>query len=132
MQSVLLVDDDPALLALLSSAFEDAGYAVRTADNGRRALALAHAVAPDLVVTDIVMPEMEGIATVMALKRLRPRPRVIAISGRTAVRANNYLAWASALGADAVLSKPFRMAGLVKLARDVLDREDKTFRKTGG
>jgi CheY-like chemotaxis protein len=129
---VLLVDDDPAMRALLSSAFEGAGYDVRTADNGRRALSLARAMVPDLVVTDIVMPEMEGIATIMALKRLRPRPRMIAISGQTAVRANNYLTWASALGADAVLPKPFRMTGLVKLAEEVLSGEDQALRKTGG
>ena len=132
MKSVLLVDDDPALLALLSSAFEGAGYAVRTADNGRRAVALAGSVVPDLVVTDIVMPEMEGIGVVMELKKLRPRPRIIAISGQTNIRANNYLAWASALGADAVLPKPFRMAGLLKVAEGVLTRQPEAIRKVGG
>jgi CheY-like chemotaxis protein len=119
--TVLVVEDDAKLLELMTSAFERAGFAVHGAENGRRAIQLLDRVGPDLLVTDIVMPEMEGIATMMGVRARRPDVAVIAISGGGAYgRGDTYLGWAGQLGADEVLSKPFRMSALIAAARGVL------------
>src|SRR5947209_14187173 len=78
---VLLVDDDAALLGLMAHAFAAAGYTTLTAENGRKGLRLVDAYKPDLVVTDIVMPEMEGIGAILQIRRKPQPPKIIAISG---------------------------------------------------
>jgi DNA-binding response OmpR family regulator len=78
---------------------------------------------PDLMVTDIVMPEMEGIGTILEARRSSPQTKVIAISGGGQYgRSKSFLEWASELGADEVLAKPFRMSSLIMAARVVLDQ----------
>lgn len=117
---VLLIDDDAALLGLMAQAFTAAGYMTRTAENGRKGLLALDSYKPDLVVTDIVMPEMEGIGAILQIKR-RPRPpKIIAISGAGPGGRRDYLSWARHLGADEVLAKPFRMAQLLALASRLL------------
>ena len=113
---VLLVDDDPTLLLVLARAFTKAGYITRTAENGRKALELLKTYRPELVVTDIVMPEMEGIGVIRAVKQMADPPRVIAMSGTGSVGRRNYLKWAQHLGADEVLPKPFRLEEMLTLA----------------
>ena len=112
---VLVVEDDPALLMVLARAFAAAGYAVKTAENGRKALDRLKTFRPALVVTDIVMPEMEGIGAILAIKQLADPPKVIAMSGGGGGR-RNYLKWAQHLGADAVLAKPFHLDEMLGLA----------------
>jgi DNA-binding response OmpR family regulator len=117
---VLLIDDDAALLGLMAQAFTAAGYMTRTAENGRKGLLALDSYKPDLVVTDIVMPEMEGIGAILQIKR-RPRPpKIIAISGAGPGGRRDYLSWARHLGADEVLAKPFRMSQLLALADRIL------------
>jgi DNA-binding response OmpR family regulator len=117
---VLLIDDDAALLGLMAQAFADAGYTIRTAENGRKGLLALDSYKPDLVVTDIVMPEMEGIGAILQIKR-RPRPpKIIAISGAGPGGRRDYLSWARHLGADEVLAKPFRTSQLLALAGRLL------------
>jgi CheY-like chemotaxis protein len=113
---VLLVDDDADLLALMDAAFTRAGYATRTAINGRHALTVLKTWRPELVVTDIVMPEMEGIGAIMAIKRDPNAPKIIAISGAGLGSRRDYLKWAKHLGADETLAKPFRMSEMLALA----------------
>jgi len=119
----LLIDDEPALLALMARAFEAAGWVTAQAGNGRQGLNLLASYAPDLVVTDIVMPEMEGIGTILEIRRRPSPPKVIAISGARLSRNADYLTWASQLGADHVLSKPFRLAELVRLADTLIPNQ---------
>ena len=132
---VLLVDDDPVLLSMMVSAFKAAGYITAQAENGRKALAVFDEHEPDLVVTDIVMPEMEGIGLILELKRKETPPRIIAISEAGRLRTYDYLKWASHLGADDVLSKPIRMADLLARARRLVpvhSTSTTTARKVGG
>ena len=117
---VLLIDDDPVLLDLMTAAFRMAGYQTESAENGRKGLELLDGYSPDLVITDIVMPEMEGIGAIMAIKRKPRPPKVIAISGVGRLRYGDYLTWASHLGADEVLAKPFKMSDIVNLAQRVI------------
>jgi two-component system KDP operon response regulator KdpE len=117
---VLIIDDDPALLRLMSMAFQAAGFATVAADNGRSGIRMASALRPDLVVTDIVMPDIEGIGAIRAIKQGARPPKVIAISGAGRGRGADYLSWARHLGADEVLAKPFRMSELLKISRSVI------------
>lgn len=117
---VLIIDDDPALLRLMAMAFQQAGYNTVSADNGRKGIRMAGAHRPDLVVTDIVMPDVEGIGAIRAIKQAQRPPKVIAISGAGRARGADYLGWARHLGADAVLAKPFRMSELMKISKSVI------------
>ena len=117
---VLIIDDDPALLRLMSMAFQQAGFSTVAADNGRNGIQMASDEHPDLVVTDIVMPDIEGIGAIRAIKGASRPPKVIAISGAGRSRGADYLAWARHLGADDVLAKPFRMSELLRMSRSVI------------
>ncbi len=120
---VLIVEDDPDLLLLLTAAFVREGFKTYTANNGLKGLELLRTIEPHLMITDIVMPEMEGIGTMLEAKRCAPGIKVIAISGGGHYgRSQNFLEWASELGADEVLAKPFRVSSLILAARVVLDR----------
>lgn len=121
--TVLVVDDDPRLLQLMSEAFTRGGFRTFSANNGRVAMQILRAAAPDLLVTDIVMPEMEGLATIREAKQLMPDLQVIAITGGGEYgRDRTYLRWAEHLGADEVLAKPFKCSSLLTAARLLLDR----------
>jgi CheY-like chemotaxis protein len=122
-RKVLVVEDDRDLLSLLTAAFERAGFQAFAAGNGRLGVKMLAELQPDLMVTDIVMPEMEGIGAIIEAKRQSPHTRVIAISGGGKYgRSGNFLEWAAELGADEVLAKPFRVSSLITAARLVLDR----------
>src|SRR3989344_4662525 len=120
---VLIIDDDAALLRLMSMAFQAAGFQTVAADNGRSGIRMAGAHRPDLVVTDIVMPDIEGIGAIRAIKQGARPPKVIAISGAGRARGADYLSWARHLGADEVLAKPFRMSELVKISKSVIAKQ---------
>ncbi|THD61018.1 response regulator [Phenylobacterium sp.] len=123
VRKVLLVEDDPDLLMLLTAAFAREGFQTYSAKNGRIGIEMLRTLKPDLMVTDIVMPEMEGIAAILEARRSSPATKVIAISGGGHYgRSQNFLVWAHELGADEVLAKPFRMSSLITAARVVLDR----------
>jgi CheY-like chemotaxis protein len=123
-RTVLVVDDDPDLLKLITAAFTRAGFKTYSARNGRLAVQLVRALKPDLMVTDIVMPEKEGIATIIEVKAASPDTSVIAISGGGAYgRSGNFLQWAEELGADEVMAKPFPVSQLLTAARVVLGRK---------
>ena len=105
MAQILVIEDDELHRSLLVSVLAGAGHAVTEAADGKRGLEAAKLNIPDLVVTDLVMPEKEGIETIMELRRQFPEIGIIAMSG--AGHASTYLELASKLGAQATLAKPF-------------------------
>ena len=113
---VLLIDDDIELLRQMATAFLSAGYEVLAAPDGQAGLARFTANPTDLVVTDIIMPNREGVETIMALKKAKPSVKVIAISGGYRVGPADFLQLARHVGADEVLAKPFGPAELLNLA----------------
>jgi CheY-like chemotaxis protein len=122
-RTVLVIEDDPELLKLMTAAFARAGFKAYSALNGRLGVQLLRALKPDLMVTDIVMPEKEGIATIIEARAVAPDTAVIAISGGGAYgRSDNFLQWAEELGADEAMAKPFPMSQLLSAARVVLER----------
>ncbi|THD58103.1 response regulator [Phenylobacterium sp.] len=120
--TVLLIDDDPALLDLMAKGFIAAGYITHTAENGRKGLLALDSFHPDLVVTDIVMPEMEGIGAILQIKRRPTPPKIIAISGAGPGGRRDYLSWAKHLGADEVLAKPFRVSQILAISNRLIGK----------
>ena len=116
-QRILVVDDDDGVRDVIRSMLESAGYGVLQAQNGREAMKLLRTQATDLILTDLVMPEQEGIETIKALRQEYPGVKVIAMSGAFG---GDYLRIASYLGAHATLAKPIQMEALLNLVREVM------------
>jgi DNA-binding response OmpR family regulator len=112
MPTVLLIDDDDPLREVLAQALNRAGYTVVQATDGREGVEVALVTAPDVVVTDLIMPVQEGVETIVALRRLRPKLPIIAISGGVQ-HASTYLGIAERVGAHQVLAKPFSAKELI-------------------
>ena len=120
--NILVVDDEPMMRDVLSHVLTRAGYRVVTAENGREAVECVRDSVPDLVITDIVMPEQEGIQTIVELRRIAPGIGIIAVSGGgrdVNGASDNYLAAAKKLGADHVFEKPVNHQALLKAVGDM-------------
>ena len=113
MARILVIDDDDDVRRTLVRMLETAGHEVHEAADGDSGIALCDKVLPHLVITDILMPEKEGIETIMVLKRAHPDMRILAISGGGRSGAMDFLDMARALGADEAMQKPFRRAELL-------------------
>jgi len=116
---ILVVDDEPGVRHVLRSLLEAAGYEVVEAAHGGEALTLVRAGGIDLVLTDLVMPEQEGIETIRALRLESPEVRVIAMSGAFG---GDFLRIAGLVGAHATIPKPLDPARLLGQVRAVLAR----------
>lgn len=121
MARTLVVEDDDAVREVLAQTLELGGHEVRTAADGNQAVRVAAEWLPDLVITDIVMPEKEGLETIMELRGALPGLKIIAISGGGVGGPDDYLQPARALGADRVLAKPFRFEQLATLIDELLE-----------
>jgi CheY-like chemotaxis protein len=113
MPGILLVEDDKDLREMLRSSLVRRKYTVLEATNGKEALAKFKPSLVDLIITDIIMPEEDGLKVIMQLKERKPGIRIIAISGGGKAGPGNYLDLARALGADAVFPKPFSLKALL-------------------
>jgi CheY-like chemotaxis protein len=116
--SVLIIEDNDVMRELLARMLQRKGYAVKTVANGRDGLALFDSQPFDVVITDMVMPGMNGLELIQALKRARPDVKVIAVSGHD--DRIGYLRVALQIGAKAVCLKPVTPADLVQTVRAVL------------
>lgn len=107
MKRILLVDDDDLFRRMLALILTKLGYEVREARNGKEAIKLFDDSAPDVVLTDLIMPEKEGLETIAELRQSHPNVKIIAMSGGGRVSAFDHLRVAKAMGADQILAKPF-------------------------
>jgi YesN/AraC family two-component response regulator len=114
---VLLVDDESSIRKLLRKVLESAGYSVLEAANGREALKSVRQRPVDVMLTDIVMPEKEGLETIRELRTLHPAVRVIAMSGAFDGR---YLKTAAMMGARATMKKPVAPDELLRILEQVM------------
>jgi len=114
---ILVADDEAGVRNLLRAILEQGGYEVIEAEDGKQALKQARAGGVDLVITDLVMPEQEGIETIQVLHKELPGIGIIAISGKSE---GQYLKMAEMLGADAALAKPFSAELLLARVAEVL------------
>lgn len=122
MADIIIIDDDDALRKTLGKVLERAGHDVREAADGVKGVELIHASVPDLVITDLFMPEKEGIETIMELREAYPELRILAVSGGGSVDAGGPLMDAELFGADASLAKPFGVDELRSMVEDLLER----------
>lgn len=111
MATILLVEDDPQVASLLETVLKAAGHTVLWADNGISALRLLAGWIPDVVVTDISMPEKDGVELMLELRRLPASVPVIAMSGHSL--SDQFLKVGRQLGALKTLQKPFHPEELV-------------------
>jgi YesN/AraC family two-component response regulator len=117
--SILVVDDDDAVRRVLRSMLESVGYLVREAPNGKVAMREFERQPADLLITDIFMPEQEGMETIGALRRQHPSLAIIAISG---MAGDYYLKMAQFLGVRATLLKPLGMQKVLDTVQTVLEQ----------
>jgi DNA-binding response OmpR family regulator len=121
--TVLIVDDDPTTLTIVTAIVKGGGFVSCGAKDGVVALSRLECLRADLVVLDLIMPNKEGLETLIEIKARWPDTKVIAISGGTAsLDADELLRMARALGADAIATKPLRSTEFLALVREVLAR----------
>lgn len=123
MARILVIDDDATIRLSLKLALEDADHHVEEAANGLEGIDRFRANPAALVITDIFMPEKEGMELIDEIKRDRPETKIIAISGGGRMNPDDYLTIARRLGADRTLLKPFDI-GLLLDTVDVLLKPD--------
>ncbi len=123
MAKILIVDDDPSLLRVLRRILEDAGHEVTEESNGAWALRRFTGRPSDLVITDIYMPDMDGIQFLMRVREAFPEARIIVMSGGSYLPGESVLEAGRALGADGILAKPFDADEVDRLVTSVLDKE---------
>ncbi len=121
MPRILVIEDEPLLRQMIGIALSKANYVVVECEDGRKGIE-AHEKQPvDLVITDLIMPEMEGIETIRCLRKLSPTLPIIAISGGGRVTPESYLSIARRMGATKVLAKPFELTLLCATVAELLD-----------
>lgn len=120
MTKILVIDDDPNVRQMICRMLEREGYEVESAANGREGYEKFQACPADLVITDIIMPEQEGIETIRLLKAQHPDCRIIAISGGGRMGPSDYLSMAKLLGASLTISKPFDRMQLLSSVKQAL------------
>jgi CheY-like chemotaxis protein len=123
MARILVVDDDGEIREVIKQILLRSGYEVTPAANGQEALDLQKANPADLIITDLIMPEKEGLETIMEIRRDYPSVKIIAMSGGGKIGPDNYLKTAKVLGAHMVLSKPFELGELLKAVKNLLGHD---------
>lgn len=113
MAKIVVIDDEEMVLATIREILRRAGHEAFEARDGVAGLELLRRIAAPLVITDIIMPRMEGLEAISALRREFPATRVIAISGGGRTRNLDFLNMAGTFGADRMLAKPFTPADLM-------------------
>ncbi len=122
MARILVIDDERHIRTLVNAFLVQDGHEVDLAENGKEGLKLIGLNRYDLLITDIVMPEQDGLGVLMELKGQEPRIRVIVMSGGgERLNIENYLNLARLMGADRVLSKPLDFLKLQTAVREVLE-----------
>jgi len=121
MARVLVVDDESTMRQMLRQALERRGHTVDEAADGRQALQRLAEHQADLVITDLVMPEMEGIETIQAVRRKFPGIPIVAISGGGRLEPENYLSMAGQIGANRTFAKPFRLEEILTAVRELTE-----------
>ena len=120
-RSILLIDDNDQIRALLRRVLEEAGYLVMDAANGREGLRQFRQTPVALVITDLLMPDSDGLEVTMTLRRESPHVKIIALTGGAGEP--NLLKVAKLLGAHRTMKKPIEMAELLKAVQQELQED---------
>ncbi len=123
MLRILIMEDDEQIQLMLKGALEDEGYEVRVTSNGKEGRQCWQKEPFDLVITDLLMPEKEGLETITALRCESPNTKIIAISGGVKNNDLDILALAKRLGANRTFGKPISLPDFLKSVEEMLEPE---------
>jgi CheY-like chemotaxis protein len=121
MPTILIIDDDIDLRKMLVRLLERENYMILEAESGIEALSLLDHSIPDLIITDIIMPDQDGIGTINSVRKLHPDIKIIAISGGGRMLSQDYLRIAEILGAHYTFPKPFDNRELLEKIKELID-----------
>ncbi len=120
MALVMIVDDDQQILRLLAEIIEKEGHQIVSAEDGEQAFQQFQKHPIDLVITDLLMPNKEGLELIQELRSIRPELKIIAYSGGGQMQPDNYLDFAKGMGADRVFSKPIPIKELTAAVAELI------------
>ncbi len=120
MARILVIDDDEQVLSMMQKMLSRAGHEILAALDGFEGMRICRRTPIDLVITDIIMPDMEGLEVILSLKREFPGVKIIAISGRSFKKPNDYLRIAGKFGANYTLAKPFECREMLMAVRNLM------------
>jgi len=120
MSRILIIDDDPSIRLVFKRYLEGHGYDVETASNGNEGLSHLQNSLPNLVITDVMMPEKDGLEVVLELRNRHPDIPVIAISGGMRIAPMDFLPMIKKFGACKVLYKPVELDDMLAAIREQL------------
>ena len=120
MSRILIIEDNEDMRGMLALALRHEGFEVALAADGARALEELQKAPADLIVTDLFMPDKDGIETIEEIRRKHPAAKIVAMSGWQSEQGPDYLDVAREIGAIGTLRKPFDPADLVRIIRQVL------------
>src|ERR1700730_11532990 len=120
MAKILVIDDDVIVRKTIIRLLEDGGYKVLSAEDGLRGMAMFRSERPDLVITDIIMPEQEGIQTITEMRKAKPDAKIIVISGSGRIGNIDFLRIAQQLGASDAIAKAFDSGELLTIVKNCL------------
>jgi DNA-binding response OmpR family regulator len=132
MAAILIIEDEPSMRKLMTTSLSNKGFTVIEAENGRVGLELFQQHRPVIAITDILMPEKDGLETIRDLRRIDPEVKILAVSGGGQSTRLNFLGAAKAFGADIVLAKPFRINELLDAVKSLLDDDGSVGSRSGG
>lgn len=121
MKRILFIDDNQPFRISFSRILEKAGYQVEQAEDGRVGLLKFKETPPDLVICDLIMPDVEGLETMRSVHEINKGMKILAISGGGRVNAVDYLKVAQMMGAEVTLAKPFTGEELIKAIQKLLE-----------
>jgi DNA-binding NtrC family response regulator len=119
MKRILVIDDDASVRSAMTQTLVDAGYETSSASGGEEGVSIVGETPIDLVVTDIFMPDRDGVEIILELRRDYPDMGIVAVSGGGTLRMGNYLPAARKLGAQRTLEKPFSSEQLLSAVEEV-------------
>jgi len=120
-KTILIIDDEIDITTMLKRLFERKGYSVYTASDGNQGIEMFQKHAIDLVITDIIMPEKEGVEVIFELQKTNPECKIIAVSGGGYLNPQDYLSTARELGVSATFSKPFDTQVLLSKVQELIN-----------
>jgi len=120
MALILIIDDEPQIRSMLKLMLERDGYEVAEAPDGIEGIRIYRQNPADLIITDLIMPNKDGIGVIIDLKKEFPNVKIIAMSGGGLNKPEGYLRGAKKLGAACTLTKPIDRDEMLRTIKDVL------------
>lgn len=130
MKKILLVDDEEMIRKMVVAVFNHSEYSITEVCNGVEALKVLETASFDLIITDVIMPDCDGIELVMSVRKKLPDIKVVVMSGGGRVQADHYLNLAEKLGATRVFEKPFDTMEFRQVVHDLLFDDSHTAKET--